>query len=806
MIRFSYRTHASLAALGAALALGNAGVAAASNLTVTATGVTVDGAAPADEAAEPASAEAAPAEAGAPPQSDAGLTEIVVTATKRETNLQRTPISISVMGADELKKRNVQSLMDLADGSVPSLRISTFEARQSALTIGIRGIVPDDANQPAREQGVGVYLDGVYLGRQHGLNASLFDVQRIEVLKGPQGTLFGRNTEGGAVSMVLRQPTGEFGGRASAGVGNYGSYNGQIHLDLPAIANVSFKLDGVIQHQDPTTRNTMPGQAGFNQYHRVGGRIAARWKPVDGLSVDLAYDKSRDENTPFYSQLVTITPAALASLPKDASGKPLITWGYGRMEETDIQVPQQVSVGKAQGFTSTIRWNASDDLELRSITAWRTVSDDQWDNSGGAHRTPVWGPNVNFSRYSLATLDQRQFSQELQAVGSIGDAVEYVAGLYYFNERANDTARTPNTNRWNSTVTGYTINDPLTYQTATLARASIAFAKSYAAYGQVTVAPIEPLRLTVGGRYTRDEKDGRLYIVNGAATNFTFDQVNNRFDPLAVIAWQATPEINLYAKYATGYRAGGASSRSLTYLSFGPEQVKSYELGFKSELFNRKVRFNIAGYMMDRTDTQVDFNFFLPQPNGTVRNTLETVNAMGTTKIRGIEADLTVRPVDGLSMNLSYAYTYSKIPPARNTVQEALNATLTPPVTTPVYQTVYILYTPKNALSGSVDYDLPVSDNGTLLRFHLDANYSDPVHTFANEPTLSDKSFIVNGRLSLSDIPMGTGDQRLTLALWARNLFNEEHIYRRSAANTALGDYANYNAPRTFGVEATLAF
>ncbi|MFT3965161.1 MAG: TonB-dependent receptor plug domain-containing protein, partial [Sphingobium sp.] len=141
------------------------------------------------------------------------LDDIVVTATKRETNLQKTPISINVVNTEMIKDRHVQSLFDLADGGVPSLRVTTFEARQSALTIGIRGIVPLDANQPAREQGVGVYIDGVYLGRQHGLNAALFDTERVEVLKGPQGTLFGRNTEGGALSIVTKAPNGEFGGR-----------------------------------------------------------------------------------------------------------------------------------------------------------------------------------------------------------------------------------------------------------------------------------------------------------------------------------------------------------------------------------------------------------------------------------------------------------------------------------------------------------------------------------------------------------------------------------------------------------------
>lgn len=751
-------------------------------------------ASPAFAAPQAATAEAAPA-ADAPAPEAAGLQEIVVTATKRETNLQKTPISISVLGSAQLRDRRVQSLIDLGDGAVPSLRIATFEARQSALTIGIRGIVPGDANQPAREQGVGVYIDGVYLGRQHGLNAGLFDVERIEVLKGPQGTLFGRNTEGGALSIVTKAPTGEFGGRATAGFGNYGAYNGALHLDLPSIANIAFKIDGVVQHQGPTIKNPLAGQAGFNQYHRYGGRISALWKPIDGLSVNLSFDKSRDENTPFYSQLVTVSPAGLANLPA------IVDYGFGRATVADIGVPQQPSIDKTQGFTSTIKYKVAPELELRSITAWRTVSDEQWDNSGGAHRTPVAKANTAFSRYSLSNLNQRQFSQELQAVGSIAD-IDYVLGLYYFNESANDAARTPNTNLWNATKTDYTIIDPTTYLKAPIARASRAYAKSYAAYGQATYSPIDALHITLGGRYTRDKKNGTLFTVNGAPTNFTFDQTNNRFDPLAVVAFNVNSDVNVYAKYATGYRAGGASSRSLNYRSFAPESVRSYEVGLKSEFLDRKVRFNLAGYIMDRKDSQVDFNFFIPQTNGTVRNTLETVNAQGITKIRGIEADLTVKPVDRLSLGVSYAYTYTKVPLARNTVQEALNGN-----GAPVFQQVFIVFTPKNAVSGTVDYSLPIGSGSTELRFHIDGNYADPVYAFDNQPVQSEKSFIANARISLADIPMGIGGQTLNVAGWARNLFNTAFIYRRSAENFAvLGDYANYNAPRTYGLEATVSF
>lgn len=743
--------------------------------------------------------------------------EIIVTATKRETNLQDTPISIAVMSNEDLKKRQVQSLLDLSDGAIPSLRVATFESRQSALTIGMRGIVPGDANQPAREQGVGVYIDGVYLGRQHGLNAGFLDIERIEVLRGPQGTLFGRNTEGGAVNLVSRAPTGEWGGSATAGVGNYGSYNSNLRLNLPEFANISIKLDGAIQHQNATTKNPLEGQYGWNYYHRYGGRAAVRWEPTTNLTADVAVDLGRDNNTPFLSQLINYNPynRPVATLEQIAAAGNKIPSGYvaplpslvlvqsERADSAAIGVVQQPSVGKTFGALSTIKYGVADNLELRYITAWRTVSDRQFDNSGTANRTPVFVPNGTFSRYSLSNLDQRQFSQELQLVGSI-DNLDYVLGAYYFNERANDEAKTPNTNKWNATGTGYTIVDPVTYPLATIARASIAYSKSYAVYGQGTYT-LNDLHVTLGGRFTQDKKNGTLFTVNGAATNFTFDQNNKRFDPMVTLAYDLDRDVNVYAKYTTGYRAGGASSRSLIYRSFGPESVKSYEVGSKMELFDRKVRLNLAGYIMDRTNSQVDFNFYVPQPNGTVRNTLETVNAEGTTKIRGVEADLTVAPIDGLTSTLSYAYTYTKIPQARNTVQEQLNASLTPAITTPVYQNVFIVYTPKHALTGAVDYQFYLGNSDAVAKFHIDGNYSAPAYTFDNEDVKNEASFIVNGRITVEDIEIA--NQKLSVAIWSRNLLNNSFMFRRSNANgLVLGDYANFNAPRTFGIEITTKF
>ena len=294
------------------------------------------------------------------------LEEVVVTATKRETSLQETPISMNVQSSQNLEDRHVQSLLDFGDGSVPGLNVATFEARQTALTIGIRGIVPLDANQPAREAGVGVYVDGVYLGRQHGLNAALLDVERIEVLRGPQGTLFGRNTSGGALSIVTRRPTGQLEGVVKAGVGNYDSLAGEAHLNLPSFYGVATKIDYIKQHQDATIEN--PLGEGWNFFDRDGVRFSAEWEG-DNLLAYYSYDQGTDLNTPFYSQLLNFDPNNKGLTPLPSL---IVVEGENRMKVADIGVPQQASANYTSGHTLSLTWSGKW-FDIRSITGYRDL-------------------------------------------------------------------------------------------------------------------------------------------------------------------------------------------------------------------------------------------------------------------------------------------------------------------------------------------------------------------------------------------------------------------------------------------------
>jgi iron complex outermembrane receptor protein len=713
------------------------------------------------------------------------LDEVIVTAEKRETNLQKTPVAASVLGAEQLADRRIQSLADLST-AIPSLRIAPFFSRSSALTVGIRGIVPFDANQPSRDAGVGVYIDGVYLGRSQGLGAALYDIERIEVLKGPQGALFGRNSTGGAVSIVSRAPTGELGLRQTFGVRNYNGYSSETHLDLPEWNNLSVKIDGVVSKRDGTTDNPMDGQSDFNLVDRSGIHVGVLWSPTDNFEARLDFDEAYDGTSPYYVQLLSKSPTSPALAP-------LVKVQPDRADSADIGVPQEDSVGRTQGWSLRLSWSPSDELEVRTISAYRRVKQSQYDNGIGAH-AGIFVPNAQFARYSLASLRQDQVSHEIQALGSLGE-LTYVVGAYYYHEEGDDDAWTPNTLQWNATGTAATRLPSL------LAgarwpfpdRASTARATSTAVFGQVTWIPTAlegRLRLTAGGRFTHDKKDGELTRVNGAVTAFTFDFEGDRFDPSVSALFDLTETTSVYAKWGTAYRAGGANSRSVSYRSFGPEEVVTTEAGIKSEFWDRRARLNVAAFTTRYSDIQIDFSAV--NLNNSNRGTIETVNAPGEGRIEGLEVDLTVAPLTGLTLSANYAFTTSHLPQAAN------------PFAAGRLQPVYIVYTPKNAFSASIDYTRPLGE--MTLRAHLDANLADGYRGSSGENTFSDQSRVWNGRLALSDIRV-TESVRMEASLWARNLFDDEYVfYRSAAASAAQGVFGMFNEPRTYGLDLTFRY
>jgi iron complex outermembrane receptor protein len=743
-------------------------------------------------AASAASAQEVPPPVAAPAKDagqvdGSGLEDIVVTAQKSETNLQRTPIAIAVLDASDLADRHIQSLADIGSGTVPSLRVATFAGRKSALVLNIRGVgALGDPNQPARDLGVGVYVDGVYLGRSQGLGAALFDIERIEVLKGPQGTLFGRNTEGGAISIVTRKPSGEFRMEATGGISNYGGYEAIAHLDLPSFYGLSLKFDGVIQRRGGTIDNPLAGQPDFNSFDRRGLRIGGLWEPAPNFSAQYAFDASYDGSTPDYTAL--IAPGSLPIAPATQIQP-------RRASVADYGIPFAESVGKSRGHLLLLDWRVSDRLTVKAISSYRSMSQSQFDN---APHLSVFAPNANFGRLSIAHFWQDQYSEEVQLLGDL-PGLTFVTGAFYMHESVRDDAFAPNTLRWNADGTSYSLLPAPVSATPFPDRASVARSDSAALFGQATWTPgfsNGAAHLTLGGRFSNEVKSGTLEkingflpVLNGVSAPVSFRVRSDRFDPLVNLSFDASRDIHLYAKWSTGYRSGGANSRSLTFRTFGPETVSEFEIGAKTEFFDRHVRLNLAAYTGVYKDAQIDFAALIPGAN---RGTTETVNSAGSGRIKGVEADLTVNPFRGLTISASYAYNSVRLPDAPN-----------PFVLGSPISHVFPVFAPQNAANAAIDYVAPVGS--AKLKFHLDGSYSDGIYQvpFAPSPP-SDSSFLVNGRLSLAEIPMNSA-AKLEVALWSRNLLNEEHS-NFTLFNAALGKFKVFNEPRTFGVQGTVRF
>ncbi|MFY0184698.1 TonB-dependent receptor [Stenotrophomonas sp. PUT21] len=717
------------------------------------------------------------------------LDQVVVTAQKRATNLQETPISVSVVDAEALKDRSAISIGSLSDSSIPSLRVTPFATRSSALNIGIRGIgASGDANQPARDAGVGVYVDGVFMGRAQGLGSMLYDVERIEVLKGPQGTLFGRNTEGGAISIVTKPPTGEFGGSVSAGASNYSGYTTGMHLDLPKVGDVSVKIDAVQAKRGGTTDNPMRGERDFNSYDKRGARLSALWQPSDDFSALYAFDTSFDATTPYHTQLLVpgpyVSPLQQAGASEDRRGSAILGG------------PQEDNIGRTSGHLLNLGWTLSEHLELKSISSYRELTQGQFDMGLVDAISAYGGPSTPFGRYSLAQVYQHQYSQEFQLIGTTSQ-VQFLAGAFYYHETAGDNAQTPNMLLWGPGGNSYTLNpatNPLNLGNVRIDRASKAWTDSLGIFGQATWTPasLERLHLTAGGRYTRDDKKGSLYIVNGLATDLAFDDAWGRFDPMVNIAYDVGDNAMVYAKYSTGFKAGGANSRSTTYTAFAPEEVTAIELGFKSQFWDNRARLNLALFDSKIEHKQMDFSLPFDPNSGETRTTMVTTNALSNGTSRGAELEFNVMPVDNLTVGLNYAYT-------RIDAQSAVD-----PFGAGVQVTVQPLLAPKNAGSVSLDYLLPFA-NFSALKFHLDGNWSDGYYTSEYDQMLTDRSFIVNARVALIDVPLNSTGSTLAVSLWARNLLDEEHLFYK-LNNASLGQSGIFNDPRTYGLDVTVTF
>jgi len=682
------------------------------------------------------------------------LEQVIVTAQKRVESLQVTPIAISVLGREQLEARGITSLDGLRAGAIPSLNVQTGSDPASTLIIASRGSQIIDMTQLTREPGVGVHLDGIYVNRPQGMNLSIPDLERIEVLRGPQGTLFGRNTTAGAVNLITAKPTGQFGFEQKLGVGNYGAFTSVTRINSPAVAGFSAKLDYMHSERDGWVKNSMPGQEDYGMSDLDGGRLSIRYEPVDNVTVDYAYDVGRAKFTSEYFQVW-----------EDYGG--LVGDEKDRVSNTRAPIPLAPSYVWQKAHTLIAAWDVSSRLTVKSLTGYRILDENNYES---------WGASLYYN--GLINMEQdreRQFSQEFQFIGSL-DQIDWLAGLYYF--KSNDKQRV-NMDFALDTAAGNVPYDPPISGAVPEMRLK-SNTKSEAAYGQVMWTPEileKRLHLTAGTRYTLDKKWGSR--VQGI--DVPYDLNSHHWDTAFTVAYSWTDDLSTYVKRSTGYRSGSVNTRSTTFTPFDPETVTSWEGGMKSEWLERRLRFNADVFSATYHDMQQDY--VGPPP------TSETLNSEKDVRVRGLEFDLTAMPVDGLVLGLSYTWMNANNPLQPN------------PLLGGVLQKFEITQAPRHAGALLADYTFHPMSIGTLTA-HADMT-SNSGFAHQQQDTLRQVGYtLFNARVALTDIPMAAGG--LEIALWGKNLTDKQ--YPAFAFPAGYAYVQTFGDRRTFGVEATYRY
>jgi iron complex outermembrane receptor protein len=703
--------------------------------------------------AQMAPADAASARASAPRSEDIGIQDIVVTASKTgESAAQRTPIAISAFNSESLKDAGISNVKDLA-GYVPNLSIN--QSTTYAL-IYVRGIGSTNI-YGGSDPSVTVQVDGVYLGRPYSQFADFLDVDRVEVLRGPQGTLYGRNAAGGTINIISKTPTDSFGFENVLQVGNYSSVQEQAYVSGPLIPNkLQFSLAGSYYHHKPYIKNIIPTGNDIFNANRGGLRSQLRWELSDDIVATTRADFSQQkEHTTSFSLLrLPFTPATTSIL--------------GDFSRVALNLPNNDNV-RIWGISEDIRVRLNDNLDLRSITAYR--------NSRNKVDVDSDDSDVSITQVHQGEA-QHQLSSELNLAGNF-DRFNFVTGLYYMYERVATDIR----------VTVFPANFQLLFR-------PVNKSTSYAAYVQGTYKIKENLSLTAGGRYSFEKKAmDQLFLQNALSTGANLATVSyhksrsfKSFTPKLSLQWTPTANLLGYASITRGFKSGGFnfSSTNPATASFRPEKLWSYELGVKTDWFDRHLRVNLTGFIYDYTDLQ---QFLATAPGVAV-----IANA-ATARVKGIELEVKARPWSGLDLGANLAY---------------LHARYTKYLAAPIPQTLgqgsldvsgfELNNAPPYSISVFGQQSVPVSDDKSVYvrgeYLWMDRQYNEPTnYILQRTPAYG----LVNVTAGLRN-----NGGSWAIELWCRNLTDKKYLIGTQDSGATFS--AQPGAPRTFGVELKVKF
>ncbi|WOI52154.1 TonB-dependent receptor [Parvularcula sp. LCG005] len=720
---------------------------------------------------------------------------IVVSARRREETLQDVPLAVTAATADELNQIGAVDITSV-QRITPNATIEVARGSNSTLIAFIRGVGQQDPLW-GFEPGVGVYVDDVFIARPQGAVLDIFDLERIEVLRGPQGTLYGRNTIGGAIKYVTKRmdmdnPT--FSARAN--VGSYGQFDQILSGSVPL--GETFAIGGAIANykRDGYGTNLNTGAEHYNKDLRAY-RLSAEWAPTDTFSIRISGDKTEDDSNAKH-------------------GHRLLPSADGTVPVTDNVYDTRAGLGDGnkvvtQGASLTAEWDVNDMFTVKSVTAYResdTVTPIDFDAL----------PEPDFDVPARYIDDQ--FSQEFQLLFNT-DRLSGIAGVYYLDGNASG--------EFDAVLSAlglsiYTSGDQKK--------------ENFSVYADMTYDVTDRLSVSVGGRYTEDETtadvnrevwlglgsgsffpENTTSIFAGRQTGYEgLNRKDDQFTPRVSVAYEATPNTNLYASYSEGFKAGGFDPRArgdldplgLSQEGFAPEKVKSYEVGMKGSAADGRLTYAIAAFLADYTDQQITVQSGADSDNdGTNDTFVSSVFNAGSSTYKGVEIESAFRATDNLTLTAMMGYIDAEI-------DEIVSAGVN------IADQFVTQNTPELQARLGFAYEYPETVYGGSLQFNGAAEYRSEYYLFnvpnpgfdagdsvifpAGGPALDPDEYTL---LNLS-ANWTSSDDRYRIGLHGRNLTQEE--YRVAAYNFVTPSQlgldsaysAFYGAPRT--VTATFEY
>jgi len=761
------------------------------------------------------------------------IQEIIVTAQKRSQNEQDVPIAITTFTAQALQDKNIVDVQGLARLS-PSVNLDTaspFGGSNQVLSASIRGIGQDDFGINL-DPGVGVYVDGVYFARTTGANVNLLDVDQVEILKGPQGTLFGRNTIGGAINVVTRTPGDQFMIRAEASGGSYNRRDVQATMDIPFSDTVlssftfsSLNRDGYqkrIPYQSSVPYVETPigefPNGGTETYSSEGGqgenvlRSKVLWKASDNLNVTWTGDWTHvDESSVPESLLATIT-APQAGVPPSAAlfglfynlcingefvpgcGRPSISGANLNPLSYRLPFGSQYITGNPDltyatgpdfdkmdqfGTAVTADYELFDATHLKSITGYRKLD---WDVGLETSGSPVIMNEAWFAQ------TQHQVSEELQLTGvALNDRLKYSAGLYYFDEDGAEA---------DYVLIGAGLLQIQGYEKIET--------KSYAGYAHLEYTVVDNLNVIAGGRYSDDKKtlseSQPVFAVAGPPFQTTPTGDNSQsfsvFTPTLGLQYSFNKDVMSYLTYSKGYKDGGWTTRLTSPLdplhvpTFGPEKADTYELGVKSDWFDRTLQVNADVFYTKYDSIQLNFQEGLSP----------TIENAGDADIKGVELDGTWIIGHGFSLAATGAFLdayYTYLAPGINAGQSCVQ-----PFEACITTASLLPKTPRWKYSVSPTYKTSLP-NGGSLRLGLDFTH---ISEMANDSINTSLLMRPVSNLLNASLTYASPDDKYELVFGGTNITDDRFLTTGNQDTTASIIYGTYNPPAEWYVTGRVKF